>query len=217
MKSIKFIVIALVAAIALISAGVAMASVVGTSHDMTQIATQTGATAGTSEVCVYCHTPHGANITEYTAPLWNKANVTGTYQPYSSPTIDGTVSATITGVTKACLSCHDGSLAVFSMLNPPNSGGYVTGMTGPDGNLSAAGLMTGNPQIDWDFRNDHPVGITYDTTDTGLANPAPTNTPLIGGQVECASCHNVHDDTNAPFLRIANTASAMCTNCHINK
>ena len=34
------------------------------------------------EVCVYCHTPHGANRT-LAAPLWNRTNVATTYQTYN--------------------------------------------------------------------------------------------------------------------------------------
>jgi predicted CXXCH cytochrome family protein len=33
--------------------------------------------------------------------------------------------------------------------------------------------------------------------------------------MQCATCHNVHDNTNVPFLRINNAASALCTTCHI--
>lgn len=32
--------------------------------------------------------------------------------------------------------------------------------------------------------------------------------------VECASCHSVHDNTYAPFLRISNDGSALCLGCH---
>ena len=38
--------------------------------------------------------------------------------------------------------------------------------------------------------------------------------PLFGGTVQCASCHDPHDNTNAPFLRKTNTASALCSTCH---
>ena len=37
---------------------------------------------------------------------------------------------------------------------------------------------------------------------------------LFGGLVECASCHDPHDNSNAPFLVMANTASALCLTCH---
>ena len=35
-----------------------------------------------------------------------------------------------------------------------------------------------------------------------------------GDQVECASCHDVHDDTNEPFLIESNAGSAICVDCH---
>jgi predicted CXXCH cytochrome family protein len=34
-------------------------------------------------------------------------------------------------------------------------------------------------------------------------------------QVECATCHNPHDQTTfGKFLRFDNAASALCTTCH---
>jgi len=33
--------------------------------------------------------------------------------------------------------------------------------------------------------------------------------------VQCGSCHNVHNNTNTPFLRISNVNSALCTTCHL--
>ena len=33
--------------------------------------------------------------------------------------------------------------------------------------------------------------------------------------VQCATCHNVHDNTNVPFLRVNNAASGLCLTCHI--
>jgi predicted CXXCH cytochrome family protein len=33
-------------------------------------------------------------------------------------------------------------------------------------------------------------------------------------QIECASCHKVHDDFYAPFLRMSNKNSALCLACH---
>ena len=73
------------------------------------------------EVCVYCHTPHGANST-LTAPLWNRTMPTTPYQTYAalgSTTLTQPVSEP--GVNSlTCLSCHDGTLAVDSIINMPN-------------------------------------------------------------------------------------------------
>ncbi|MEO6486324.1 MAG: cytochrome c3 family protein, partial [Thermoanaerobaculia bacterium] len=58
--------------------------------------------------------------------------------------------------------------------------------------------------------------------DGGLVTPASTayvdalkKIPLFAGTMQCASCHNVHDPLNVPFLNISNAASALCTTCHI--
>jgi predicted CXXCH cytochrome family protein len=66
------------------------------------------------------------------------------------------------------------------------------------------------------------VGIQYDNTvDTAFVAAATVKTTgglrLYGATntLECGSCHNVHDNTAAPFLRKSNAASALCKTCHI--
>ncbi len=34
-------------------------------------------------------------------------------------------------------------------------------------------------------------------------------------RVECSTCHDVHEYTNIPFLRISNSGSALCVTCHL--
>ena len=77
------------------------------------------------EVCVYCHTPHGANA-NIAAPLWNRNIPSTTYTTYNelnTSTLTQTVyqpgAASLT-----CLSCHDGQQAVDAVMNMPGSGGY---------------------------------------------------------------------------------------------
>jgi hypothetical protein len=77
------------------------------------------------EVCVYCHTPHGANRT-IAAPLWNRTVRSTTYQTYD---LLGTVSLTQPvsqpgANSLTCLSCHDGQTAIDSIINMPGSGRY---------------------------------------------------------------------------------------------
>jgi len=83
----------------------------------------------TAEVCVFCHTPHGANPntigTPGAPPLWNRTvGAAGSYQIYTSPNFDGTNSGQPQGVSLACLSCHDGTIALDSLINMPGSGGF---------------------------------------------------------------------------------------------
>ncbi|HEY0826344.1 MAG TPA: cytochrome c3 family protein [Ramlibacter sp.] len=104
-----------------------------TRHNMTQ-RQATGGPNGSSmdqyrnnygEVCVYCHTPHGANEA-VAIPLWNRTIKATTYTTYNEL---GTTSLTQAvrqpGPNSiACLSCHDGQVAVDSVINMPGSGGY---------------------------------------------------------------------------------------------
>lgn len=94
------------------------------------------------EVCVFCHTPHGANPNvPGAAPLWNRqVNTTG-YTTYSAPNMDTTPGQPV-GVSLACLSCHDGTIAVDALVNMPGSGGF-RGLTPASADLvNAEGTTT---------------------------------------------------------------------------
>ncbi len=121
-------------------------SIVGSKHDFSTSGTFSTPFAGKyyvgtdsdgfpmpiDEVCVFCHTPHGASKSVpglANAPLWNRTNspynppASYTYAMYSSATFSGaaSISTTPTGISMMCMSCHDGvtSLAVNTLLNPP--------------------------------------------------------------------------------------------------
>lgn len=147
----------------------AATSITGTKHNLGTTGTAEHMTAGTDEVCVFCHTPHGGQIG--TAPLWNKALPATVYQLYGSTggesaTLDGQVMA-VGSVSAACLSCHDGTQAMDNMINAPGSGGYNaagarlagtwTAGVGATGMMPAAGITN----IGSDLRNDHPIGVEY--------------------------------------------------------
>lgn len=136
-------------------------------------------TAGTSEICVFCHTPHGGNIG--TAPLWNKNLPSTGYQLYGSTggesaTLDGQV-LTVGSVSAACLSCHDGTQAMDNMVNAPGSGGFTPGGARMVGAVwagaGADGLMpAGVTNLSGDLRNDHPIGVQYCGGGPTVAAPA---------------------------------------------
>jgi len=72
-------------------------------------------------VCVYCHTPHGGN-TKVDAPLWNRTVNPGNYIIYDKPrTLNRPIGAP-GPASLTCLSCHDGTIAIDSVLNMPGSG-----------------------------------------------------------------------------------------------
>jgi predicted CXXCH cytochrome family protein len=170
------------------------------------------------EVCVYCHTPHGGQTQ---APLWNRAFGTGPYQPYSSPTINMTVGMP-SGVSLACLSCHDGTIGIDVISNPPNRLNPVPSPTGRRlVDIFTTGLDTFKI-LGTDLRNDHPVAVTYDPSKDPMFQPQATveaaGLRFYGAaqnEVTCATCHNPHNKVNVPFLRKDNANSDLCITCHI--
>jgi hypothetical protein len=159
-------------------------------------------TAGTDEICVFCHTPHGASSAAGGPPLWNKVlPAASTFTPYSSSTLDGQIDRSNAAPSLACLSCHDGTQAMDNIINAPGSGGYdplgggPTGLTytwATGGTVDSSGRMI-NPTvginvalIGKDLTNDHPVMIEY------CGGPKVAATPLAtpGG----GSTANCRDD-----------------------
>jgi hypothetical protein len=75
------------------------------------------------EVCVYCHTPHGAN-SQISAPLWNRTINTSAYTIYDKPRTLNRPIGQPGPNSLTCLTCHDGTISIDSIINMPGSGGY---------------------------------------------------------------------------------------------
>ena len=158
-------------ALALLS-GSAAAGISNTKHNLTSTGPGVNKvdSGDTDQICVFCHTPHGAS-TGAPAPLWNKtlpaASSFTTYATMNSSTIDGQI-VDVGSVSLACLSCHDGTQAMDNMFNAPGSGaGVGTGATGVSqgytwtGANQTDGTLTGIAALGKDLSNDHPIGIEY--------------------------------------------------------
>jgi mono/diheme cytochrome c family protein len=146
-----------------------MGGVLNTRHNMSQSteSLQGGATMNNfrnnyGQVCVYCHTPHGAN-TSAAAPLWNRnlptTTVYSTYDKLNTTSL--TMAVSQPGASSLpCLSCHDGSQAIDAIINMPGSGQY-------NATASAANAATWIPTV---------------------AGQSKSNAHL--NLVGCISCHN---------------------------
>ncbi len=215
-------VLIIAAVVVLVAAGIAVAGVGNTPHDLRG----TAAVGGSQEVCAACHTPHHAQD-QTNGPLWNRSQATQSYTFYSSATFDMTNGGTLSlgPQSLACMTCHNGQQS--SLVNAPGPG------TG--GGVTWTPTFTRGGDIGLDLSNDHPVGFAYvpgaDQQNNGfpaVANNMIANTyPVYGttNQFECATCHDVHDtvtyagknNTAVYFLRKSNAGSQMCADCHVNR
>jgi hypothetical protein len=182
-------------------------TIVGSAHDMRGLGPDFP--AGGGEICVVCHAPHN-NQNAATELLWNRASTAEVFITYSSDTFDGgaggrgTPAPQPSGTSLQCLSCHDGTLAVDAY-------GQVAGTTLMD-------TINSNADFGTDLSNDHPISIPIAGDTDGNINTSPTGLPLFSGDIECGTCHDVHNEdavAGTPLLYIDNSAnSALCQECH---
>ncbi|MDH5324323.1 MAG: cytochrome c3 family protein [Gammaproteobacteria bacterium] len=189
--------------------------VAGSAHDFT--------TSGWSggEICVACHTPHSGDSTQV-AQLWNHSVTSTSFTMYSSPALDAISTGQPGGISRLCLSCHDGTVGVDSF-----------------GGASGATFMSGTKVVGvgGNLSDDHPISIRFDSAlalaDGSLHDPTTTTVTvgvagsktktgtieqlmLVDGTVQCTSCHDVHNNFTAgdPLLRISTKGSQLCLSCH---
>lgn len=202
----KHIVVSL-GVIVLVAGAAGAQTIVGSAHDFS------GNTWSQGQICLPCHTPHNA-VAPADVPLWNHETTTQSFTVYTSPTLNATDVGQPEGASIACLSCHDGTVAL------ENFGGVTNGTT----------YITGDANLGTDLSNDHPVSFTYNTAlataDGELYDPATALSGLGGtiaadmlfaDKMQCASCHDVHNTVSAgnpSLLLITSEASALCLTCH---
>jgi hypothetical protein len=198
----------------------------GTRHNLSS--TSTGLSGGNyyaasneDEVCIFCHTPHGGTMN---TPLWNRAVPTGSgFTHYTSATLSGYMRGAgmstrpVNAESLLCMSCHDGSAAMNSIINnsnrtaaaPDNNGTiipqfFTTGAAiGDAPDPSGFGTLGHTNNLS----DDHPISFSYSSSYNHADNtgefraPADAKTSGIrffgadiatGNFVECSSCHDPH-------------------------
>ena len=135
----------------------------GSLHDMTKI---TGTNVDImGRVCVYCHTPHHADVTDGTAnlPLWNHELTSDdqfTAYTWATPnnSNDGAFDIVdpLAGPSRLCMSCHDGGIAIDQ-----HGSAFAQAGVKLVGTVWEGIDYQGRADLTKDLSNTHPIGFDY--------------------------------------------------------
>lgn len=182
-------------------------SIVDTRHNMSVMGTGPVKATGETEICLFCHTAHKSRPS---SPLWNRNDPGSTYTLYSSSTLKA-VPGQPSGSSILCLSCHDGTIALGSVLSRGSIISFANTVNMPADRPS---------NLTTNLSNDHPISFTYDaalaTSNGQLVNPSglPSQIKLENSQLQCTSCHDPHKNIYSDFLVASSQYSNLCNACH---
>jgi hypothetical protein len=206
----------------------ARGGIVGSPHDFSHYSWNTDP-ADPATVCSTCHTPHHADNS--VAPLWGHQITSQNFILYTGVGVPGSAMQAVPSQSQlnqslACLSCHDGTVAINTYGGNPQWGGpaWKNQYNAAGQFLTNSALITVNNN---DLSHSHPIGFTYDSTlvskDKFLRQPTanvlipvsgqwnPPSDPTVNGfllngnnTVECTSCHDVHNEAGTPYDPTAN-------------
>lgn len=199
----------------LVALPLAQADVRNTRHNLSAASGNTVRAQSEQQICAFCHIPHGGSQSRAT---WNRDltyQASGTlYTLYGSTTMEAPPDRP-SGATRLCLSCHDGALALGSLMNLEATRPASVTMQG-----GVTTMPAGPRNLGTDLRNDHPVSLPLPASDPEIvAPPANDAVKLEHGsgaardRVQCTSCHDPHLST-PKFLVKSNLRGAICTTCH---
>jgi len=183
-------------------------SVVDSPHNLSAGGPGEVRAAAEEQVCIFCHTPHHA---AFIITLCNRSMPPDAYTPYTSRALDAEVGQP-TGMSKMCLSCHDGTIALGAVLSRSMPIVMRSGITT---------MPQGASNLGTDLTDDHPISFRYTSVlvakDPHLRMPAslPSQVRLDYNQeLQCTTCHNPHNNAIGDFLVMHNEDSQLCIACH---
>ena len=109
------------------------------------------------------------------------------------------INATDSLVSTLCISCH-------------TPGGWIPMAKAISGSMKADPSGGTGSSHAWDVDT---ASVTYGAT-------TPSSQVLLDhlradGKITCSTCHDPHENTTSPFLRLDNTANALCLDCHSSR
>lgn len=159
-----------------------------------------------TQVCIFCHTPHNADSA--VVPLWGHKDTEATVftmasSYYAKPGNAG-MGNEPTGISKKCLSCHDGTVAIGAL-----TGGDIAMTDGVTDKLNADGTLKGPHDashpgyIGSNLSGGHVISFVYSDVPTGPADLKTWGNISTHNQksmfdrdrrMQCHSCHDPHTD-----------------------
>ena len=226
MKTIKLLTLT-VAAVSL-AAFTARAGIVGSPHDFSGYTQWNTDPSDPATVCGVCHVPHHADSS--VVPLWGHQVTSSAFKMYNQANVpvssmQAAVAASPNGPSLACLSCHDGTVAINTYGGFPQ---YGASPWANQYNNSPGQYITNTANLGTDLTHSHPISFQYTAAlvgtgpnqDQWLYNPdtkivltpdsqagfVPGNSMTVNGfllngnhTVECTSCHDVHNQNGTPY------------------
>jgi len=191
----KVSIMLMVALATLCIAGSAFAAVLGTTHDISQA-------AGSPGTCSACHIPHKS---PGAARLW--------------PANMGTTASGAGVIGPLCAYCHHGSGGLAGVTIEAS---YAEQFVFPG---ETAGGLPHGLETNWATSSDglNPAGGAtlqddIHTLSASAAFPYMDNADdedVGANDIQCTTCHDVHTNTNRPFLR--DTVENICLKCHMDR
>jgi predicted CXXCH cytochrome family protein len=222
----KVLAVAAAAGILAAASFASAATIVGSKHDLTssQIGgTIKGNASNNSQICIYCHAPHGAI---QSIPLWNRTNPDPTtFILYSGVNMASTsfkTGFTADSTSLFCMSCHDGGTNMNAVHNEgslvrnvglnqagtaglPFYDGVIGGTLGHSGNFGS------------DLSTTHPINFPVAAADTQSDLWVAGATTTMGGGattlVTTFPLFKTAADAGMPAAR-GTDRSLECGSCH---
>lgn len=159
-----------------------------------------------SQICIFCHTPHNANVSEQ-APLWNRKFSSEAFQRYTGSTlfqiknIPTAQYGSPNGSSKLCLSCHDGVSNLGEVFN-----GQAIALAANSNTFDQnviEGPASFKPSTNKMRYGHHPVSFVYNESVRSSFDVVKSNykLPILTGvkldkqdRMQCTTCHDAHQN-----------------------